>query len=55
MKNDERGGAEIIAVVVLVAIVVVLGIAFKDKIVRIIQDIFSSIDPESVGDEVHIN
>jgi len=55
MKNDERGGAEIIAVVVLVAIVVVLGIAFKDKIVRIIQDIFSSINPESVGEEVHID
>lgn len=55
MKNDERGGAEIIAVVVLVAIVVVLGIAFKDKIVRIIQEIFGSIDAGSVAESVHID
>lgn len=51
MKNDERGGAEIIAVVVLVAIVIVLGIAFKDKIVDLIKGIFDNINTDPISEQ----
>ena len=51
MKDDERGGAEIIAVVVLVAIVIVLGIAFKDKIVDLIKGIFDNINTDPISEQ----
>lgn len=51
MKNDEHGGAEIIAVVVLVAIVIVLGIAFKDKIVDLIKGIFDNINTDPISEQ----
>ena len=54
LKNNENGGAEIIAMVVLIAIVVVLGVAFKDKIVDLIKNIWAGIDPSSVNDPVDI-
>lgn len=43
LKKSENGGAEIIAVVVLIAIVVVLGVAFKSQIADLIKNIWSGI------------
>lgn len=49
LKNSENGGAEIIAVVVLIAIVVVLGVAFKDKIADLIKNIWEGITGNTAG------
>ena len=49
LKKSENGGAEIIAVVVLIAIVVVLGVAFKDKIADLIKNIWEGITGNTAG------
>lgn len=42
VKNDETGGSEMIAVVVMIGIVVILAIVFKDKIAELVKSIFDT-------------
>lgn len=42
VKNDETGGSEMIAVVVMIGIVVLLAIVFKDQIGGLVTDIFKT-------------
>lgn len=41
--HKERGGAEIVATIVLVAIVVLLAVAFREQLVSLVQGIWSGI------------
>ncbi|MDR1158452.1 MAG: hypothetical protein LBK75_09175 [Oscillospiraceae bacterium] len=41
--HEERGGAEIIAVIILVAIVVLLAVAFRSQLGTLVKNIWSSI------------
>lgn len=52
--TKENGEVNIVAMVILIAIAVVLGIAFKDKITSILTSLFATITEktESVGGEV---
>lgn len=45
--TSERGASDIIAVVVLVAIVVVLGVAFRKKLVELVGNIWKGVDSNS--------
>ena len=49
-KTDETGGSEMIAVVVMIGIVVILAIVFKDKIADLVKSIFET--TESNANEV---
>lgn len=42
VKNDETGGSEMIAVVVMIGIVVILAIVFRDKIADLVKAIFKT-------------
>lgn len=42
VKNDETGGSEMIAVVVMIGIVVILAVVFKDKIADLVKSIFDT-------------
>lgn len=48
LAQEERGGAEIIAAIILLAIVIILAVAFKEKIGSLLQDIWSNVDTESL-------
>jgi flagellin-like protein len=41
--REERGGAEIIAVIILVAIVVLLAVAFRSQLGELVKNIWSAI------------
>lgn len=46
IKTDESGGSEMIAVVVMIGIVVLLAVVFKDQIADLVSNIF---DKTSTG------
>ena len=52
LLNDERGGGEIVAAVILVALAVVLGVFFREQIVGIIKNIFGGIDTSSINETI---
>ena len=41
VKNDETGGSEMIAVVVMIGIVVILAVVFRNEIKDLIEGIFT--------------
>lgn len=45
--KEEKGGSEIVATIVLVAIVVLLAVAFKSQLVSLVQGIWSGIDGQA--------
>ncbi len=42
--KDERGDVNVVSIVVLIAIAVILALAFKDKIVELLTKLFKGID-----------
>lgn len=42
-RSQEVGGAEILATIILIAIVVLLAVAFRQQLGKIVKDIWSSI------------
>lgn len=42
--KEEKGGAEIVATIVLVAIVVLLAVAFKDQLAGLVSDVWAGVD-----------
>ena len=42
--TDEKGEVNIVAIVVLIGIAVILALAFKDKIVDVLGDLFKQVD-----------
>lgn len=44
LARKEKGGSEIIATIILVVIVVLLGVLFKDKIMEVANNLFKTID-----------
>lgn len=45
--GEESGAVDLIVIVILIAVVVVLGIAFKDKIVELISSLFDDAEKTS--------
>lgn len=52
LLNEERGGGEIVAAVILVALAVVLGVFFREQIIGIIKGIFDGIDTGSINETI---
>ncbi|MBQ8815277.1 MAG: hypothetical protein IJZ85_12375 [Lachnospiraceae bacterium] len=52
LLNEERGGGEIVAAVILVALAVVLGVFFREQIVGIIQGIFDGVDTSTINETI---
>ncbi len=52
LLNEERGGGEIVAAVILVALAVVLGVFFREQIVGIIEGIFDGINPDPINQPI---
>jgi len=44
LAREERGGAEIIAAIILLAIVIILAVAFKEKIGSLLESIWKNVD-----------
>ncbi len=42
--KEEKGGAEIVATIVLVAIVVLLAVAFKEQLGTLVQDVWAGVN-----------
>ena len=51
--KDERGAVNIVEIVLIIAVVVVLALAFKDAIVKLINDIFPTA-PTDLNETVNI-
>lgn len=49
---DETGAVDIVAVVILIAIAVVLGVYFRRQIVGLVTGIWDKIDTSSINDPV---
>ena len=49
---DETGAVDIVAVVILIAIAVVLGVYFRKQIVGLVTGIWNKIDTSSINDPV---
>lgn len=49
---DETGAVDIVAVVILIAIAVVLGVYFREQIVALVTGIWDKIDTSSINDPV---
>ena len=41
---DERGDVNVVSIVVLIAVAVVLALAFKDRIAKLLKTLFGNID-----------
>lgn len=52
LLNEERGGGEIVAAVILVALAVVLGVFFREQIVNLVKGIFGGMDPSSINETI---
>lgn len=52
LAREERGGAEIIAAIILLAIVILLAVAFKEKIGKLLQDIWSNVDTDPLTESM---
>ena len=52
LLNEERGGGEIVAAVILVALAVVLGVFFREQIVGLVKGIFDGMDPSSINETI---
>lgn len=50
--GEENGAVGMVEIVILIAIVVVLAIAFRKKIVEIITNLFDKMNPDEVSKEV---
>ncbi len=47
--NKERGGSEIVATIVLIAIVVLLAVLFKEQIAKLVNTMWESINTKATG------
>ena len=52
LAQEERGGAEIIAAIILLAIVILLAVAFKEKIGKLLTDIWNNVDTKPLTSEI---
>ena len=52
LLNEERGGGEIVAAVILVALAVVLGVFFREQIVNLVKGIFGGMDLSSINETI---
>ena len=50
--GSERGGAGIIAAVILIVLVVVLGVAFRGKITELWKQLWKDVDPSGISDPI---
>ena len=53
--TDEKGAVDLVTIVVLIAIAIVLAIAFRKQIVNLLGNIFRGIDTGDVNSTVSIN
>lgn len=52
LAQEERGGAEIIAAIILLAIVIILAVAFKEKIGKLLESIWKNVDTGPLTSEI---
>lgn len=52
LAQEERGGAEIIAAIILLAIVIILAVAFKEKIGSLLESIWKNVDTGPLTSEI---
>ena len=52
LAQEERGGAEIIAAIILLAIVIILAVAFKEKIGKLLTDIWNNVDTDPLTSKI---